>query len=325
MPNPLGSDVHVSRQLTNVAIAYLQNANNYLSRSLFSEVPVEDKTGKYLTIPKGAWLRDGMKKRAPGAEAAKIDFDANFDSTYSCDRYDARKDIPDEYRDVQSVPFNFDKMTTQFLTQQALTKQEVLFIANYFKTGVWGTDKTPGTTWDDAASNIFDDMATARRTILLDTGMMPNKFGVSYDVHKAILDHPDIIDRVKYVAGKSFDIAVAPGNEVNAALAAIFQVEKYVVGSAVYNSANEGSAAASMAFAAGKNALLCYAPDSSSLFMPSAGYQFAWKKFAGNNDGVRVKKYTVDTIESDAFEVAFSKDFKVVSSDCGYYFNGAVA
>ena len=324
MANPIGSDVHVSKPLTNVAIAYMQNLKDYLFRAMFSEVVVDDKSGQFLTIPKGAWLRDGMKQRAPGAPAEDVDFAANFDSTYKCARYDARYKIPHEYRANQSAPFDFDKAATEMLTQQALTKQEVLWMSKFFTTGVWGTDVTLSTKWSDAASDFFANMDTARRAIKLATGRSPNKFGVSYDVHQALLRHPDVIDRVKYVAGKSFDIAVAPGNEVEAAMAAICQVSKYVVGGAVYNSANEG-AADSMVFAAGKHALLTYAPDTTSLVEPSAGYQFRWNAFAGNAEGVRIKKYTLEEYESDVIEAAFSKDFKVCASDCGYFFNAAVA
>jgi len=325
MSNPSGSDVHVDRPLNNVAIAFLQKVENYLFRAMFSEVPVEDKTGKFLTIPKGAWLRDGMKERAPGTEAEDVDFEANFDSTYACRRFDAKAKIPDEYRDNQTSPFNYDKAKTEFLTQQALTKQERLWVSRFFTTGVWANDVTPSTLWSDASSDLFADMATAQRAILLATGRMPNKFGVSYDVHTQLKKHPDIIDRVKYVAGESFKLAIAPGAEVEKVLAEIFEVQKYVVGRSVYNSAAEGIATPVMAFNAGKDALLAYAPDTASLLEPSAGYQFRWKKFAGNAEGIRIKKYREEKIESDIIESAFSKDFKVCSSDCGYFFSGAVA
>ena len=66
---PGRADVHVDRPLTNLSIAFRQSADAFVADRVFPVVPVSKQTDSFFTIPRGAFLRDQMEKKAPGAGA----------------------------------------------------------------------------------------------------------------------------------------------------------------------------------------------------------------------------------------------------------------
>ena len=104
-------------------------------------------------------------------------------------------------------------------------------------------------------------------------------------------------------------------------VAALFELERLLIGKAIYNTTDEGAATQTYAYIFGKHGLMSYAPPRPGLRIPSAGYIFTWKKFGGISyiRRLRDEKGQYDRIEGHTFF-----DQKAVSTDCGYFMENLV-
>jgi hypothetical protein len=327
------SDVHVAAALTNIAVAYLQDESAYIADKVFPLVPVQHQTDVYYVWSKADFFRDEAQLRADATESAGTGVNLTT-QTYNAKVWALHQDIGTQIRANADPAVDIDVASTRQLMQKLLIRRDRIFMSTYMANSVWGTSVTgtsaagggvPGTStpvfWDDDAnSDPFTDLYVAQTTILQNTGYMPNTLVLAWPVFQALRKHPLVVDRIKYTT------PTFTGTINEALLAQAFGIDRVVVSKAVYNSAAEG-AAASMAFVAGLNALLCYSAPSAGLMNPSAGYTFAWSSFTGMNSlGVRTVQIPmnwlgVGTIRNEC-EMAF--DMERVSTDLGYYFNSIV-
>lgn len=327
--NPTPGDVHVNTPLTNISIAFLQNSANFVASRVFPNIPVSKQSDRYYTYDRGDFNRDEMQERAPATESAGGGYRLDNTPTYFANRYSFHKDIPDEVRANADAVLNPDREATAFVTHKALIKREKLFVSKFFGTGLWGTDYTgvssgaSGTDilqWNDANSTPIESIRAAKRSIAESTGFEPNKLVLGRAVYDALLDHPDIIDRLKY--GQT---AGGVANTSTSDLAALFKVGEILVMNAVENTGKEGQAN-SHSFIGGKNALLCYAADTPGLMTPTAGYTFSWTGLLGAGaEGNRIKSFRMENIGADRVEIDMCFDQKLVSADLGQFFSGIVA
>lgn len=328
MPAPYQSDMHVSTPLTNVAIAYAQDASNFIASRVFPNIPVAKQADQYWIYNREDWNRDQAKKRAPGTESAGGGYELER-GTYFADVYAFHKDIDDQVRANADSIFNLDRDATNFVTMKALLNREVSFVRDFLKPGIWqsgriGVAAAPSGAneflqWNDAGSTPIEDVRNAKRTVLGITGFVPNKLTLGVAVYDALLDHPDIIDRIKY--------GQTPGRPAMAneqILAQLFEVDEVLVARAIVNNATTG-AAESNGFVFGYDALLSFAPATPSVFQPSAGYTFSWNGLLGSSSiAGRIKRFRLEAISSDRVEIEFAYDQVVTGADLGFFFEQAV-
>lgn len=328
---PTAGDVHVDQPLTNISIAFMQSADRFVADRVFPNIPVQKKSDVYYAYDRGEFNRDEMRERAPGTESAGGGFKLDNTPSYRAITYAFHKDIPDEVRANSDSVINTDRDATMYVTMKGMIKRETLWTNQYFKSGVWGTDVTPTTLWDAANSTPIKDVRDGKRAVLEETGIEPNIIVLGKKVYDSLLDHPEIIDRIKY--------GQTPGSPAivnRQALAALFELDEIVVASAVQNTAAETAAAYSLdntpsgyhnhSFIAGNHALLCYSAPSPGLMVPSAGYTFSWTGFlAAGPMGNRIKNIRVELKEADRIENQMSFTQKLVASELGYFFNSVVS
>lgn len=333
------SDVYISRPLSSLSVAYTQDQSEFVADRIFPIVPVAKQADKYWKYTREDWNRAQMKKRADGAESQGAGFGTTTD-TYFAHVWALHVDIGDQTRANVDLPMDMDRDATNFLTLQGLLRRESSFATTYMASGVWSfsydgvssgatavasLDPTNGSNnnvlqWNDASSTPVEDMRRAKTYMILRTGIKPNKLVMGQQVYDALVDHPDIIDRIKYSSGNN-----TPAIVNKTALAALFEVDEVVVSSAVINGAEEGATEANT-FLLGKNALLVYAPRRPGLLTPSAGYTFVWRDYLGNSTGaLQISKMRIPTRKSDRIEGETAFDQKVVAPDLGFFFNGIVA
>jgi hypothetical protein len=327
--NPTPGDVHVNTPLTNISIAFLQNAANFVSSRVFPNIPVTKQSDRYYVYERGDFNRDEMAERAPATESVGGGYKLDNTPTYFANRFSFHKDIPDEVRANADAVLNPDREATAYVTHKALIKREKLFVQKFFQGGLWGVDYTGVSSspsganvlqWNDANSTPIESVRAAKRSIAERTGFEPNKLVLGRSVFDALLDHPDIIDRIKY--GQTVG---APAQANTATLAALLGVDEILVMNAVENTAKEG-AAASHSFIGGKNALLCHAASAPGLMTPTAGYTFSWTGLLGaGGEGNRIKSFRMEQLGADRIEIDMCFDQKLVSADLGQFFSGIVA
>ena len=326
---PTPGDVHVNTPLTNISIAFVQNASNFVAARVFPNIPVSKQSDRYYTYDRGEFNRDEMVERAPGTESSGGGYKLDNTPTYYCPVYAFHKDIPDQVRSNADAVLNQDREATIFVTQKALIKREKLWASGYFGSGIWTNDwagvaSAPSGAqvlrWSDANSNPIEDVRMARRTILQSTGFEPNKLTLGRAVYDALLDHPDIVDRIKYGQTPG-----APARASIEALTRLFEVDEILISNAIENTAKEGQTA-SHAFIAGKHALLTYSAPTPGLMTPSAGYTFSWTGHMGaGNEGGRIKQFRMENLASDRVEIEMAWATKVVAPDLGFFFGSIVA
>lgn len=319
MAQPSLSSVHVNRPLTNISVAYMQSADNYIAGKVFPEIPVEKKSDTYYIFTKNDMLRDEAKPRAPHAESAGSGFGLTT-GTYNCDVFALHKDISDQERANEDPGISIDRTTVQWLTDRMLMRREVQWVTDYFVTGIWGTSTTPANLWDNyTTSDPIGDIETGIRTVMINTGRRPNKLVLGYDVDRWLKHHPDIVDRIKYTGGLVDQV------NLRRALAELFGLSEVLVAQAVTATNNEGETAA-YSFTHGKHALLVHSAPNPGLNVPSGGYIMTWKGVSdGLGESVGISRFDMPELRSERIESQMAWDNKLVGSDLGYFLESVVS
>jgi len=332
MPNPAQSDLHVNAPLTNVSIAYIQNASEFIATKVFPQVPVQKQSDMYWKYSKSDWRKTDVKRRAPSTESPGVGWKLDTDS-YFAHVYAVHKDVDDQVRANADSNFRVDSDATKFVTNQLLLKRDLDWADTFFKAGVWTTEKTGVASgvgsgeflqWNDDASDPINDVSQWIVDFRELTGYAPNTMVIGANVLRELKNHPDIIDRIKYTQR---------GIVTEDLIATLFGVDRIVTAYATkasgaeINDADDQDAAASYSFIAdSKSALLAYSPSSPSLMTPAAGYTFTWNGYtAGNGQGIRIKNFRMEHIASDRVEGEMTYDMKVVAPDMGIFVGTAVA
>lgn len=330
MPSPTSGDRYVKPLLTNMAIKWLQDNSNYIAGRLFPSVPVRLQGGKYAKYKREDFFRNPGKRALRGLsqESAGTKFNTDF-GDYFARRYALHKDIDDEERTNATRPFAPEEEAVAIVMQQLMILREVEFIETYFQTGVWGTDLTgvssgsgsgQFTQWDQDGADPVQDIQKLKVEIGR-TGFIPNRMAVDYATHVALTNNKCIKDRIKYGASPNNPAVV---NERT--LAALFEVEEYVVGRAVKTTSADGAATGETDYIMQPGALLVYAPSTPSINTPSAGYIFPWTGMSGGNNefGVRMKQFRMEALSSDRVEGEIYYDMQITAPILGAYFKDTI-
>lgn len=315
MPQPTRSDVHVDAVLTNLSVAHMQEADQFVASKVFPTVNVSKQSDLYFTYSQSDFYRDQAQYRADGTESAGSGYGLSTDS-YSSQVWALHKDIGDQVRANSDAPLDPDMDATRFLTHQMMIRQERDWASNYFTTGVWGTDETPSTLWDASGADPIANIQTGINTILSNTGYLPNTLVLSYAAYKTLRNHADIVDRYKYTSADS----ISPD-----LIGKVVDLPNVFVMKGVFNSAAEG-ATASYGQIGDKDALVCYVAPDAGLMTASAGYNFVWTGVGGGlGTSTAVSRFRMDHLRADRLEIESAWDFKMVSSELGYFFSNPVS
>jgi len=325
MPQPSINSVHVDAILTNISVAYLQNQDNFIADKVFPVIPVDKKSDKFFTYTKNDWFRDEAQRRAGGTESAGGGYGLST-GNYSADVFAFHKDVDDQTVANADAPLNPLREATEFVTRRLLLRKEVQWNTDFFAGGIWGNDYdgvagSPSANevkqWSDyAASDPIDDIEDAKAGILSTTGMEPNTLVLGYDVFRALKNHPDIVDRIKYTSAQTVTSDM---------LAAMFDIPRVIISKGVKATNAEGASQA-YSFTSGKKALLAYVAPSPGLLTPSAGYSFSWTGVSGGiGSTIGVSSFRMESLKADRIEGEMAFDNKVIATDLGWFWDTVVA
>lgn len=324
---PTAAQIHIDTALTNISVAYMQSETKFIADKVFPVVPVQKQSDRYYVYSKEDWFRDEAEERARATESAGGDYDIDNTPSYFARKYAYHKDVTEEDRANADSVLNPDQDATDFVSHKLLIKREVLWASKYFVSGVWGTTLTGVASsptagqfvqWNiPSTSHPIEDIDNAQTSIMSLTGYKPNVLVLGPRVYKALKNHADILERIKYTQRGLITTEI---------LAALFDVERVLVAEAVKNSSNKGGADATD-FIYGNGALLCYAAPRPALKTPSAGYTFAWTGLLGagayGNRIVRIDMPHLG-IGTERIEGEMAFDQKIIAADLGVYFTSAL-
>ncbi len=324
---PVMQSAHIDRALTNMSVAYMQDAGSFVADKIFPVMNVSRQSDLYYIYKREDFLRDEARERGAISESAGGDYGLDT-GVYFCKKYAFHKDVAPEERLNYDKPLDADIDANIFVTQKMLIRRENVFTEKFFVPGVWSTEITgvasgtaPGANqtimWNYETSNPIADITNASLVMASKTGFRPNTLLLSPWAFYALKNHPDILDRIKYTQR---------GIVTTELLASLFEVDRVFVGWSVSNSAVQG-AAETTDFIAGKHALLAYVAPRPMLRSPSAGYIYSWTGLPGNAGlGSRIVRIPMPLlglgVERIEGEIAF--DARQVSKDLAVFFNGIV-
>jgi|GEM_PF-169866 len=329
MPEPTGQDLHIDTLLSNLSIAYMNEPRSYIADRVFPSVYTDKQSNKYAIYNKYDWFRDEAQKRAPLTESAGGGYSLETPGTFYCDEFAYHKDYADDDVDNADDVFNLDDDSTEYCVEKLRLSRERRWATTYFTAGIWGTDLIGQTDtptagefkcWDLTGSTPISDIESAKAVIRLATGLLPNTLVVSEKVHMRLKNHADVLDRYKYTQS---------GIITEQLLARVFEVDNYLVGRAIYSPSPEGTD--TLAYALNQyHALLVFAQPRPSRRRPSAGYTFRWRRPRyGGNTGERlestIRKWYMQKLRGTRVEASAYEDIKLVASDCGVFFEDAIA
>jgi hypothetical protein len=324
MPDqPGASEVHVDALLTNISVGY-SNAL-YIAREIFPVVQVMKQSDIVPKYDKSDWFRDEAKALSEMEAPPISGYGVDVTDTYYCQPYGQGHAISDQRRANTDAPFDADRDGTRWATDKLELKNERMWVSDFWKTGVWGTDKTGGgdfTKWSVyATSTPIQDIRGFKRDIRRALGgWNPNTLVLGDLTYDKLADHPNILDRIKY--GSNSDSPAMVNRQL---MAQLLELDRVLVGISMYTADEEGTAEASVTYTANwdDDAWLGYVSPSPALFNPSAGYTFVWQTVFG---GTRFVKRRRDPISDrgDLIEVFEAWDQKAVASDAGLFMSDAV-
>jgi hypothetical protein len=319
MPQPTAGDVHINRPLTSYSTAFLANSEDFVATKVFPIIGSQSKSDDFWVYDRADWMRMVSQRRAPGAPSAGGGYTLGTD-TFTVERWAIHNDVDDPTRANADDPLAPDNDATEWVSEQILRRLENEWLTQFFVTGAWTQEVTPGTLWSAGGSTPIEDVRTERRRIWSLTGKKPNKIVMNPAVFDVLVDHPDILARISFTGGPN------PAVVSEQTLAALFQVDEVLQAGGVTATSAEGAATDTFDFMAGDNLLLCYVNPSPGPRTATAGATFAWTGLTGSSSlGNRIKRFRIEENESDRIEGEIWFDQKQMADDLGMLFLQPIA
>lgn len=316
---------HIDRALTNISVAYMQDASQYIADKVFPIINVQKQSDVYFEYSKADMFRDEVQERGRGAESAGGDWNINIADPYHCRKYAFHYDITQEERVNYDAPLNVERDTVDLLAQKMLLKREMDFTGKFFKKNVWGTDVQAATTPNAGQIKKFSDpqsdpvaiINTQLLAMAENSGKKPNFAIMAPDVFYALKNHDAIMDRIKYTQKGIVTVDL---------IASLFEVDTIYIPWAIYNTDGTkpkyDESTVDMNFLYKGSMLLGYRATRPSLKSPAAGYIFAWTGLEGATAyGSRLVRIKMDQLGlgTERFEMEMAYDMKVICRDMGAF------
>ena len=335
MPMLTPSQVHLDVPLTNLTVAYSQEASGFIADKVFGTVSVSKQSDKYYVYDREGLRHGDVKVLAPRTEVNRVGMALSTDN-YFADVRGLGMDFDEQTLANEDTMLEIRSQGANVLMEKIMIDREVRWADTFFKTGVWGTEVAGNTSgsvgagevvyWSDYTNSTpIVDVTNARRAMQLKSGgYKPNVMVVGKEVRDILVNHPDILARLNGGATVTNTALIT-----DAKLAEIFEVEQFLVMEAVYNDAAEGLAD-NIDFIGGKHAMLAYKPSSMGLRTPASGAIFTWDSIPGASGlGITVESFSDDALKrqqiAEMIQVKCSDDMKVIGADLGYFFKDIVA
>ena len=319
--------------LSNIALAYYQNAANYFAKAIFPICRVQQSSDNYYIFNKEDLLRDNWQRK-PAYGSVMPAVVSETTGTYTCkvDQMVMGIDLirqTDVSRRQGPNVADPRKQRAKIMAEQANIHQDKVFANSFFREGAWGNewegvDSTAPTgkqfiKFSNDNSDPIKFINDQKLAMHENTGRTPNKLALGANVFNALTLHPAILERVKF-GGSTAN----PANVTKNVLAQLFGVDDLVVLMSIHNKAKQG-ADADMAFIGDPNAmLLAYATSSPSVEEPSAGYIFTWDML-GNGQIMPVRTYPgAPGTDSEFVDSLMAYDMRKTADDLAVFCKNVV-
>jgi hypothetical protein len=299
------AEVRQDQLLTSIALSF--KVENRIADLVAPPIPVLQEDGQYAVYGKESFNIPDAQRR-PKKRYKEIDWTLTKES-YHAEEYGLEMRIDDRERRASPSNVNLDTITVETITENLLNSREkrvadmVRSTANVTQNvTLAGVDR-----WDDAAGgDPIGDIDTGQSVIQASYGYKANAVVMGWDVWQALRRNPVI--RAELVDGEQL---------TESRLAQLFGVERIIVGSSLYNSANLNQAA-TMTDMWGTDVILAYINPRGADGRPSFAYQL-------RVDDMATFRWRDVPVNCDVFRVREIQSEKLVAETLGYLIKTAVS
>jgi hypothetical protein len=305
--------VHISQPLSNVAAGFKQAG--HIWNGIMPIVPVDKETDSYYEFGR-EFLRYHGKVRANGAPAQEVNSYSAAEKTYECVEHSYKDIVTDRDRSKADPIINPDVRVTNNLTKIVDLDLEVGAASTLFNAANFvGMTAAPTNKWDVSVvdGDPVTDVDTAVRAVQKEIGVKPNTMVIGAQVFDVLKRHPDLLEMFKYTGKGILTLEM---------LQQAFNIEKILVGDAIYINSKAGQSTVTTDYIWGKSCAILYTPANPAMEEPAWGYTFMHKLFGGVT--ARVKKWRDENRGGDMIEVSRSFSQKVTGQKAGYLYTAVI-
>lgn len=314
----------LSQYLTNFSVELAQSDAVFRAASILPTVGVRKQSDMFRVYNANNLREVAMRPLADGTQTAAGDVDWS-EGFYYTRVWGLHVDYGPQTKANADDDLQLGRMAVDYLTSQYMLLQEKEWYDKLFREGVWSTNLQGGTDFgyfDDAGTDVISTIRSRiTRQQILSGGIRPNTLVMTRLVAEALMEHPDIIDRIN--RGQSTGPAVAD----EATLAAILGLQRVVILEAVTGELDSETGETTNVMLGGDNMLLMYLDPRATTRSRTAAARFDW---TGLSNYMTVGQ-TVRTIELDPviegttrYEIKAAFDFQVVAPDLGTFFQNVL-
>ena len=311
-------DVHIDVPLSNLVVGF--EPQNTIVQEIYPIVNVQKQSDVFYKWTKGDFFRlPETTIRAPRTKGRTVNYNVSSDTFYA-HNYALVDEIDYETMVNADAPLQIREKAARNLQNLLMLDYENR-VADQLRTGSnLGSNATVSSKWDSTASGTSDpfaDIQTAKDSIRSTTGLEANTIIFGREVYNALLRHADILERIKYVQR---------GVVTKDLLAALFDVDKVLIGSAIKNTAEEGQSD-SFSSVWGKDTIIGHftnGPDADGR-NPSLGYSFRWTNPLFGTPMAVESWEDPDHGNYMNMRVQYYQDEKIVAPELGYLWEDCVS
>lgn len=319
--------------LTNLCLAYFQNARGFVSTRVFPTVPVPTSSALFYEFDKGDLARDNVGRKPEFGHVAPAIY-GKRENYYHCEVDQVITGIDqistlDFQRTGAPAVIDPRRAKIRFVAEQMNIHLDRKWAQRYFNSEAWtnvytGTDKTPNANefyyFDNANSDPVTFVNSLSTKMVLQGLRRPNKMVMGIHVFAAMQTNATILERIKYQGSES-----NPASVTENVLSQLFKMKEVIVSEAAYNAAPYGAKDDMRFICDPDSVLLAYTTDSPSIEEPSAGYTFTWDML-GNGQYTSVQQFEGEGgTHTEFIEGLLCTDPQITASDLGVFLKNAVS
>lgn len=315
MPGP-ALQPFLDQQLTGISVKLLPEG--YIAERVLTSAESKFDSGKIAGYTKDH-LRIVNTVTGSRGKYPRVEVSTEVTTSYQLEKHGLSHVLVEEDFNNALSPFEPRKDTTEDLTTMLWTGKEkaladVLGATASFpstnRVTLSGTDQ-----YNDADnSDPLGDFSAARAAIWANSGQLPNKVIIPWQVWNVLKFHPQILNKL----GFKYD---RPGGLTLSEVAGVMEVDEVLVPKAVYNSAKEGQTAV-LAPIWGKVIVFLYAPAKGSLKMNTFGFRI---QQAGASPRRVFRNAKDEPPNSELIQVDDKYDQLIMDNTMGYLIKDAIA
>jgi len=302
MPAPTSDTALQRPDLGALVYEYLETAPamGFIGLEVMPIFETIEQSAQYPVIPQEALLKIQDTKRAMRGKYNRSDYEFE-EGYYGTSENGWEEPVDDRERKLYRNKFDCDVVAVKRATNHILRGQEKRVADKVFNATNF-TANAITNEWDDASNAVpIDDVNTGKLSVRNACGMLPNALIIAYSTYLNLKRCDQIVDLLKYTF---------PGIDINrmtsAQLAAVMDVERVLVGGAIYDAAKKGQDASITDLWSNEYAMLTRVSDSPDISEPCIGRTFLWTEDSPGN--VVTEEYREEQSRGDVFRVRHDTD-----------------